>query len=549
MLRFLGFELDRQRAELRGPDGAVIRIRLRSLEMLKVFAANPGRVLSKQELMEAVWPDIHVGEDSLFQSIRELRTALGDEQRQVIKLMSGRGYLFAATVSGDADADAQQDVYPAIAPQTTNEPAPGRRNIGMRRRAALVALAGIGATALTAAMWRPRLLGGAPATIVMTPTAAATDDPLVSRMAAAVTRDLTDGLAKIETISVMLPSSAAKGADYVVSSELEKTETVWNLRARMPEPATGAVKWSTSLSINRADADSQRQQSRLTASLGHPLALRINALLKAGKRAAEGSPTGTAKVAIEQATASINHTTPERFRAALGILNKTLADDPDNVDLQVALAAFQLRGVQMVWFPTAEREVVESSVGAIMARALTARPDYIPVLEMQCRFLSTTNQFVESLVACGKTLAHNPWNGTALYLIGLSKVFLGRFDDALASFQQADRFDTPQFARWTWTAGAGWTCLLMGRAEEALPWLHRSIAITAASGRTHMALAAAYQQLGRFDDARAAMVAALELRPGSTARNVQPPTKNNSAIYLKAYERVLGLMVAAGLPE
>jgi Flp pilus assembly protein TadD len=64
-----------------------------------------------------------------------------------------------------------------------------------------------------------------------------------------------------------------------------------------------------------------------------------------------------------------------------------------------------------------------------------------------------------------------------------------------------------------------------------------------------MALAAAYQQLGRFDDARAAMVAALELRPGSTARNVQPPTKNNSAIYLKAYERVLGLMVAAGLPE
>jgi hypothetical protein len=60
------------------------------VEMLKVFATNPGRVLSKQELMEAVWPDIHVGEYSLFQSIRELRTALGDEQRQIIKLMSGR---------------------------------------------------------------------------------------------------------------------------------------------------------------------------------------------------------------------------------------------------------------------------------------------------------------------------------------------------------------------------------------------------------------------------------------------------------------------------
>lgn len=549
MLRFLGFELDRQRAELRGPDGAVIRIRLRSLEMLKLFATNSGRVLSKQELMEAVWPDIHVGEDSLFQSIRELRTALGDEQRQIIKLMSGRGYLFAAAVSSEADTGAPAPARTAIGPETKNEPAPGRHDVSMRRRAALVAMAGLGVSTLAAAMWPPRLLTGSPVTVSLMPMAAAADDPLVARMAAGVTRDLTDGLAKIETIRVMLPSGTAQSADYVVSSELEKTETAWNLRARMTEAATGAVKWTTSLSIDRTDADAQLQQTRLTAGMGHLLALRINALLKAGEHTAEGSPTGTAKVAIEQATASINHTTLERFRAALAILEKALADDPDNVDLQVALAAFQLRGIQMVWFPTAERETVENSVGAIIARALRARPDYIPVLQTKCRFLSTTNQFVESLVVCGKALAHDPWDGIALYLIGLSQIFLGRFDDALASFQQADRFDTPQVARWTWALGAGWAYLMMGRAEEALPWLQRSIAIAPGSGRTHMALAAAYQHLGRADDAKAAMVVALEMRPGSTARNVPPPAKNSSAIYQKAYERIVSLMVAAGLPE
>ncbi|SDN71834.1 winged helix-turn-helix domain-containing protein [Ensifer sp. YR511] len=549
MLRFLGFELDRQRAELRGPDGAVIRIRLRSLEMLKVFATNPGRVLSKQELMENVWPDIHVGEDSLFQSIRELRTALGDEQRQIIKLMSGRGYLFAAAVSGGADTDAPGDAHPAIGTETKNEPAPGRHDLNMRRRALLVAIAGLGVTTLAATIWPPRLFTGSPATISVMPMVAAADDPLAVRMAAGVTRDLTDGLAKIETIRVMLPSDAARSADYVVSSELEKTETAWNLRARMTEPATGAVKWTTSLSIDRTDADAQLQQTRLTAGMGHPLALRINALLKAGERATEGSPTGTTRIAIEQATASINHTTLERFRAAQAILEKTLAGDPSNVDLLVALAAFQLRGIQMAWFPTAERESVENSVGAIMERALRARPDYVPVLETQCRFLSTTNQFVESLVACGSALAHDPWNGIALYLIGLSQVFLGRFDDALVSFKQANRFDTPQVARWTWAIGAGWTYLLMGRAEEALPWLQRSIAVTPASGRTHMLLAAAYQQLGRTDDAKTAMAVALELRPGSTARNAPPPTKNNSAIFLKASEQVVSLMVAAGLPE
>jgi tetratricopeptide (TPR) repeat protein len=89
----------------------------------------------------------------------------------------------------------------------------------------------------------------------------------------------------------------------------------------------------------------------------------------------------------------------------------------------------------------------------------------------------------------------------------------------------------------------------MGRAEEALPWLQRSIAITSASGRTHLLLAAAYQQLGRTDDARAAIAKALELRPGSTARNAPPPTRNTSPVYLKASERVVSLMIAAGLPE
>jgi DNA-binding winged helix-turn-helix (wHTH) protein len=68
-------------------------------------------VLSKQELMEAVWPNVHVGEDSLFQCIRELRTALGDDRRQMIKLASGGGYLLTAEVVAEPPAGpAQADV-------------------------------------------------------------------------------------------------------------------------------------------------------------------------------------------------------------------------------------------------------------------------------------------------------------------------------------------------------------------------------------------------------------------------------------------------------
>ena len=94
MVRFSGFELDRQRAELRGPDGGAIRLRPKTFDILLRFVADPGRIFSKQELMETVWPNVHVGEGSLFQCIREIRAALGDDRRQIVKLVSGRGYLF-----------------------------------------------------------------------------------------------------------------------------------------------------------------------------------------------------------------------------------------------------------------------------------------------------------------------------------------------------------------------------------------------------------------------------------------------------------------------
>jgi Flp pilus assembly protein TadD len=254
-------------------------------------------------------------------------------------------------------------------------------------------------------------------------------------------------------------------------------------------------------------------------------------------------------VAVEQALASINQTTRERFGAAQSILEKALVDDPDNVALAVALASLQMRGIQMVWFSPEEAVAVEARADATLKQALRSKPNSIPVLEASCRFLSATNHFVESLVTCAKALSFDPWNGSALYLIGLGQIYVGRFDDALATFRQADRYDTPAASRWTWLLGAGMANVLMGRDEEALPWLQRSIAITPGTGRSHMLLAAAYQRSGRFEEARAAIAEGLRLRPGTTRLNVSPPMKNASPVCIAAWDRVVQAEVEAGLPE
>ncbi|MGY3616824.1 winged helix-turn-helix domain-containing protein [Bradyrhizobium sp. USDA 10063] len=559
MFHFAGFELDRERAELRGPDGEAIRLRPKALEMLQLFAANAGRVLSKEELMEAVWPNVHVGEDSLFQCIREIRTALGDDRRQTIKLVSGRGYLFTAEVSIERSAAAVQASAEPIASAEPVEVTTPRRLFGLRRpvAAAAAAVCVILGFAVAAPTFRPDLMfKQSPPTVAVTPIVDASNDPTGAGMAAAVTDRLTDGLARVDNIRVVAPrpvaattaptSTPSVQSDFILNGELEKGPQSWILRARMIRTATGEVQSVATVSVDVTEPDLQLQQSRLAAGAGHALAQRLNALLESG---AHPAAAGDAKVAIEQATASINRTTRERFATAQTMLEKALAAEPDNTELHVALAALQLRGIQMAWYEPAERAAAERNAGSLLERARQTTPRYIPVLEAYCRFLTATNQFVESLVACAKALSFDPWNGLVLYHIGLAQLQLGRFEDALATFEQADRFDTPEVSRWTWLLGAGWTTLLMGRNEEAVSWLQRSIAITPASGRPYMLLAVAYQRMGRSDEARTAMAKAMALRPGSTALNIGLPTQNASPTFLAMAKQTIQTLLELGLPE
>ena len=525
MLRFAGFELDQQRAEIRGPDSGPIKLRPKTFDLLVLFSANPGRILSKQELMDGVWPNVHVGEDSLFQCIRELRTALGDDQRQIVKLVSGRGYMFDTEVLTRNAPGFAKNKPPLSAPETATTLEAGAgivspRRFGMRFRGAVAAVAGLVAIAgfaIAKPIFWPATSPKRTPIIAVMPIVEPGQDAQTTELAVGVTDRLTDGLAKIDNVHVVTPSARNKGAsqelvstspteaDYVVNAELVKGQSSWTLRARMIKTATGRVEAIPTVTVDDKDLDPELQQARLAAGVGHLLANRINALLDAdaGPAATDGgSLNSSAKVAIEQANASIAQTSRERFTQAQSMLEKALGDDPDNADLQVALAALQLRGVQMVWYSPADSASAESNAKSLLERAVRTKPSSIPVLEAYCRFLNATNEFVESLLACARTLAFDPWNGIALYHMGVAHIQLGRFEDALATFKQATRFDTPQVSRWTWLLGAGWSYVMMGRDEEALPWLERSIAITPASGRPLMLLAAAYQRLGRADQAK-----------------------------------------------
>lgn len=85
------------------PDGEGQRIHQKALQVLCHLAEHVGKPLTKRQILDAVWPDTHVGDEVLSNAIYELRRALGDDARKpwAIRTIHGRGYQLIAEVSWD----------------------------------------------------------------------------------------------------------------------------------------------------------------------------------------------------------------------------------------------------------------------------------------------------------------------------------------------------------------------------------------------------------------------------------------------------------------
>src|SRR5690349_20642803 len=95
-VRVPGYVIDLVRDELRTETGALVDLRPRSFAVLRLLALHAGRMVTKDAIMDAVWPDTIVTEDSLTQCIADIRRAIGDSDRKSIRTVPRRGYLLEA---------------------------------------------------------------------------------------------------------------------------------------------------------------------------------------------------------------------------------------------------------------------------------------------------------------------------------------------------------------------------------------------------------------------------------------------------------------------
>ncbi len=96
--RFGDTSVDTLRAEIRRA-GEVVPLRRKSFDVLVYLLQRPRRVVTKVELLDAVWGDRIVTEGSLKHCLMEVRAAIGDHERRLIRTVPRRGYILEAPLS------------------------------------------------------------------------------------------------------------------------------------------------------------------------------------------------------------------------------------------------------------------------------------------------------------------------------------------------------------------------------------------------------------------------------------------------------------------
>ncbi len=121
-LRVAEHVIDLDREVLLDAAGRTIDLRPQAYGVLRHLAMHAGRVVDKTELLDAVWPNVVVTDDSIVQAIGDARRALGPSGHAVLKTVPKRGYMLVAGAVGPVAASPVEPSSPPSPPSVPPRP-------------------------------------------------------------------------------------------------------------------------------------------------------------------------------------------------------------------------------------------------------------------------------------------------------------------------------------------------------------------------------------------------------------------------------------------
>ncbi|MBH5398059.1 winged helix-turn-helix domain-containing protein [Bradyrhizobium sp. CNPSo 4010] len=559
-LHFAGFDIDLERGELR-VSGAPVALRPKSFALLVYLARHPGRLLSKDELTDAVWPNVAVTDDSLVQCISELRAALGGGDQQLIKTVPRRGYLLDATLLDAPPAlDAPASGENAARTQGFSPTVPARS----RSLPWLVAL-GIACTvSLGAALWfglpHRGPTGGLVGknTITILPLAGIGGENAAD-LAEAVSDDLMIEISRLPDTLVIGPPMGHSGPDsdasqlgrrlhvaYVLSGSVQRQGEAVSIALKLQASATDAVLWSGR--FDYAEQAGWNWRRDISARIANELKVRIDEAGPpferpyAGRTFAAIDPTLQGWRLLKRA-----HTQKEAQRAR-ALFEQSLQLDPDSASALTGLALSYITEVLARWSEAPEGQTTLAA--RAIERSLALQPNDPRANYVRSLVLSVQGRIDDAEQAIHRVLALYPNQPRALQRLGFLRLQQGRPEEVAEPVMlslRLDPLDSEQVSRGYFTLGMAEFHL--HHDDVAYAHMRQATISSPQNGFAWQWLAAIDALHGRSEQARANLNEYQKRSPGHTVSSLKASEySRNPAFWLERNRFYDGLKLA-GLPE
>jgi TolB-like protein len=509
--------------------GDIVPLRPRAWLVLRLLATRAGRLVSKDEIMDEVWPDCEVTDDSLVQAIGDIRRALGKANRLALRTLPRRGYMLAIVREPIAGLE-----HSTVA--ASQRPDPGESS---RESSAPSAM--------------PRL------SIVVLPLANLGGGPEQEYFVDGVTDSLTTDLSRIAGAFVIGRNTAftfkGKAADvreigrelnvrYVLEGSVQRGRNRFRLNVQLTDTETGTHVWAER--FDKPADDFLDMQDEIVSRLANTL----NAeLIKVEARRSERSLRPDAMDLYFQGRAFLyKGVTPAFLARARDFFVRALALDPDNIEAAVAAAQVDV-SVASAFIADdgpAHFKAAEHALNSVLSRAPNHPRAHMLLGAVQIR----TNRAAKGMAECRQALELDRNLADAHGFLGLGKYALGRSEEVEGHIQEALRLSPRDTRAFLWFMFVGMAKLMTNADLEALDWLRRSIEANPNHALSHFHFAGALAMLGDLREARSSVEAGLALDPSFTIRRYRINVFQwDNPVWLAKFERFYEGMRMAGIPE
>ena len=241
--------------------------------------------------------------------------------------------------------------------------------------------------------------------------------------------------------------------------------------------------------------------------------------------------------------------TRDNVAQAQSFFDRALSADPDNVDALIGSA--RADAVEGVLLYVTDPIAAFASAEAKLTKALSSVPDHARG-HMTLGFVEIhTKRATQGIAECEHALALDRNLAQAHAMIGYGKIFIGRAEETEAYIVEALRLSPRDTLAYLWMTYAGVAKNNLGSYEQAVAWCRRAIEANRNHPHPHFVLGSALAQLGRLDEARAAVKAGLALNPAFAVSRARAAwtAMSDDPTHLAQFGIVLEGMRKAGVPE